>query len=223
MESTSGQVDGHAKWEQVRALYPWQIGSDEVGVGSWAGPCVTCAVAVPRDWKPPKGLDDSKKLRPKKREELYEFMRDKVAYAYEMAHPLEIDRDGIIPALKRCFISCIEQVLDQHPEALVVVDGEVKLPGIDHLYFPKADAIVPAVMAASVIGKVIHDRHMWKLAEEYPGYGFHKSSGYGTPDHMAALARLGPCPAHRKSYLPVKKIKDAQDLQELEEKGIVID
>jgi len=166
---------------------------------------VTCAVAVPRDWRPPKDLNDSKKLRPDKREYLFEMLRSKVTYAVEMAHSDEIDRDGVIAALHRCFRTCIEKVLEVKPEALVVLDGEVKLPGVKHLHFPKADGIVPAVMAASVIGKVLHDRYMWTLAEKYPGYGLHKSSGYGTPDHHAAIKRLGLTPIHRKSYIPSDK------------------
>jgi ribonuclease HII len=178
------------------------IGSDEVGFGSWAGPLVTCAVVVPKDWRGIAGLNDSKKLSPKKRESLFELLQSRVRYTIEMAHSDEIDRDGVISALHRCFRACIEKALEIKPGALVVIDGDVKLPGLHYIHFPKADGIVPAVMAASVIGKVIHDRYMWTLAERYPGYGLHKCSGYGTPDHHAAIKRLGLTPIHRKSYIP---------------------
>jgi ribonuclease HII len=223
MESPPKSPSDRERYEELLQRYPFILGADECGYGSWAGPLVVCAVAVPRDWRPPKDLNDSKKLRPRKREELFEFMANKVTFDYEMAQPQEIDRDGVIRALKRCFISCIDRVLDKHPEALVVIDGEVTLPGVDHLKFPKADGIVPAVMAASVIGKVIHDREMLQLGFEYPGYGFGIHQGYGTPQHKKALAEKGPCAIHRKSYLPLKKIKEAKELLELDEEGISID
>jgi len=198
--------DDRAEYEKLKSSAQFILGSDECGLGSWAGPCVTCAVAVPKDWKPPFGLNDSKKVGSKKREQLFEILRNRIPYACEMAQSDEIDRVGITLALRRCFRACIENVLARAPGALIVIDGEVRIPGIDHLRFPKADGIVPAVMAASVIGKVIHDRYMWLMAEKFPGYSFHKSSGYGTPKHREALERLGPCPIHRRSYLPVAKI-----------------
>lgn len=194
------------------------IGADEVGLGSWAGPAVTCAVAVPNNWKPPFGLNDSKKIGPKKREQLFEILRRSIPYACEMAHSDEVDRVGIVLALRRCFRACIENVLARAPGALIVIDGEVRIPGIDHLRFPKADGIVPAVMAASVIGKVLHDRYMWLMAEKYPGYSFHRSSGYGTKEHQEAIDRLGLCPIHRRSYIPIKKAERLQS-----DKGIRLD
>jgi ribonuclease HII len=215
--------DDLAEYHRRRVLCPFVVGADECGLGSWAGPLVVCAAAVPRDWRPPPGLNDSKKLRPAKREELFDILRTKIPYFCEMAHSAEIDRDGITLALKRCFKTCLENVLNAAPGALVVVDGEVRIPELDHLHFPKADGIVPAVMAASVIGKVIHDRYMWKMAEKYPGYGFHKSQGYGTKEHQAALEKLGPCPIHRQSYLPLQKLKTAESMREIEEPGMVVD
>lgn len=185
--------------------YPTIIGSDEAGYGSWAGPVVACAVAVPSDWRVPQGLDDSKKLNAKKREDLFERMQYKVPYHCEMADADEIDRDGIITALHRCFRVSIEKLLEKHPDALVVIDGEVKLKGIKHLNFPRADGIVPAVMAASVIGKVLHDKKMRELGNLYPGYELGVHQGYGTPAHKLALEKKGPCPCHRKSYTPIKK------------------
>jgi ribonuclease HII len=168
-------------------------------------------------------LNDSKKLGPKKREQLFEILRNKIPYACGMAQSDEIDRVGITLALRRCFKYCIENVLVRAPESLIVIDGEVRIPGMDHLRFPKADGIVPAVMAASVIGKVIHDRYMWLMAEKYPGYSFHKSQGYGTKEHREALEKLGPCPIHRQSYLPLQKLKTAEDMREGSDQGMVVD
>jgi ribonuclease HII len=180
--------------------YSHIVGADECGFGSWAGPLVVCAVAVPISWKPIAGLNDSKKLRPAKREELYYFLRDRIAHVCTQAEASEIDRDGVGYALRRCFTDSVKAMLDRFPKALVVLDGEVRLPGIDHLHFPKADGLVPAVMAASVIGKVTHDHQMAALAAKYPGYGFGKHAGYGTPEHKAAIAAKGLTPEHRRSY-----------------------
>ena len=210
--------DDRAEYEKLKSSAQLILGSDECGLGSWAGPCVTCAVAVPKDWKPPFGLNDSKKVGSKKREQLFEILRNRVPYACEMAQSDEIDRVGITLALRRCFRTCIDNVLARAPGALIVIDGEVRIPGIDHLRFPKADGIVPAVMAASVIGKVLHDRYMWLMAEKYPGYSFHKSSGYGTKEHREAIDKLGLCPIHRRSYIPIKKAERLQG-----DKGICLD
>jgi len=197
------------------------LGSDECGFGSWAGPLLTCAVAVPYGWKPPKGLNDSKKVSANRRSDLYETLREKVPYAYEMSHSDEIDQGGIMAALHRCYKTCIGKLLQKFPEALVVIDGEVRIPDLEHLNFPKADGVVPAIMAASIIGKVIHDRFMQKLGEQHPGYGFGIHMGYGTPQHQEAVAKKGPIPGvHRTSYLPIKKLKDCKDFNE---PGIILD
>jgi ribonuclease HII len=219
-ESEEVPETGQAKFERLSLTSKHILGADECGFGSWAGPCLVCAVVVPQDWRPPQGLNDSKKLRPNKREDLFETLRGKVPYSFEMAHSDEIDRDGIMVALHRCFQTCIDKLLVKFPDALVVLDGEVKLPGKEYLHFPKADGIVPAVMAASVIGKVIHDRYMVELGEKYPGYKFGVNAGYGTKDHQEALERKGPCPVHRMSYLPLKKFNNPEDL---DEEGIILE
>lgn len=211
------------EYSKLREWRPFIVGADECGYGSWAGPLVTCAVAVPNNWRPPFGLNDSKKVGSKKREQLFEILRHKIPYACEMAQSDEIDRVGVVLALRRCFRACIEDVLARAPGALIVIDGEVRIPGMDHLRFPKADGIVPAVMAASVIGKVLHDRYMWLMAEKYPGYSFHKHQGYGTKEHREALERLGACPIHRQSYLPLQKLKTAEAMREGSERGMIID
>jgi ribonuclease HII len=195
-------TDGYQEYlEAVQSgKYTFTVGADECGFGSWAGPLYVCAVAVPINWKPIAGLNDSKKLRPAKREELYYFLRDRISHVCTQAEASEIDRDGVGTALRRCFTESVNTLLTKFPNALVVLDGEVQLPNIDHLHFPKADGLVPAVMAASVIGKVTHDRQMIALAAKYPGYGFGKHAGYGTKDHLAAIKAKGLTPEHRRSY-----------------------
>jgi ribonuclease HII len=206
------------EYEELRHTRPFILGADECGLGSWAGPLVVCAAVVKHDWRPPKELNDSKKVSAKRREELFGWLKSRVPYAIAMAQSDEIDRHGIMLALRRCYREVVQSILAQYPDSLIVLDGEVKLPGVDHLHFPKADGIVPAVMAASIIGKVLHDRYMWQLAEKYPGYSFHKSSGYGTKEHREAIDRLGLCPIHRRSYIPIKKAERLQS-----EEGICLD
>ena len=202
---------------------PFILGADECGYGSWAGPLIVCAVAVRHDWRPPKGLNDSKKLRPNRREELFEWMKSRVPYAISMAQSEEIDRQGVVLSLRRCYREVVQSILAKFPESLIVLDGEVRLPGVDHLHFPKADGIVPAVMAASVIGKVLHDRYMWQLAEKYPGYHLHKNQGYGTKDHREAIKKLGTTPIHRITYIKLDKLRTVEEMQADDDVGISMD
>jgi len=199
------------------------VGADEVGYGSWAGPVLVCAAVVPIDWVPPKGLNDSKKVRPTKREELFEFHRDRVPYTCTMAPSSEIDRDGIISVLKRCYREALQTAIAKFPRALVVLDGEVRIPEVEHLNFPRADGLVPAVMVASVFAKVVRDRYMVEMAKRHPGYGFASHSGYGTPEHHAAIVKLGLCEIHRRSYISTEKLKTAEAIAAADEPGMVVD
>lgn len=187
--------------------YKFTLGADESGFGSWAGPLFVCACAAPVDWKPPRALNDSKKLTSEKREEVFYFLKIDQSLRFEVATADvdEIDRDGLGKALRRCFTEAISKLLPFTPEALVVVDGEVQLTGLNYLHFPRADGQVPAVMAASVYGKVLHDRAMVKLAQQYPGYGLGDHMGYGTKQHENALRIKGKSPVHRK-YTPMERI-----------------
>jgi len=209
--------------EIAKHPHKYVLGADECGYGSWAGPLVVCAVAVPWGWRPPHGLNDSKKVRANKREELFEWMKSKIPYAIAMAQSDEIDRQGVTLCLRRCYQEAINSVLAKFPDSLIVIDGEVKISGIDHLHFPKADGIVPAVMAASVIGKVLHDRYMWQLAEKHPEYNWHKNMGYGSKDHRDAIKRLGTTPFHRITYIKTEKLRTAEEMRAAEDVGMSID
>ena len=202
--------DPNGSWREKAKSHAFIIGADECGYGSWAGPLVVCAVAVPVNWTPPNGLNDSKKLRKAKHEELFYILKTSVTYLAEMAHSDEIDRDGVIPALKRCYRTVVQGLRERYPDSFIILDGEVSIPEVPHISFPRADGEVPAVMAASVIGKYLHDRYMLTMAEKYQGYGFADSCGYGTPQHVQALRKLGPCPIHRRSYLPIAKIEKVE-------------
>jgi ribonuclease HII len=211
-------------WREEAKNHSYIVGADECGWGAWAGPIVVCAAVVPVNWTPPTGLNDSKKIRKSEHERLFYILKDTISYQCEMAQPDEIDRDGPVLALKRCYRVVVRKLLESFPEALVILDGEVNIraDGIQHLSFPRADGEVPAVMAASVLGKYTHDRYMLKLAEEYPGYGFAKHVGYGTPEHRAAIEKKGMCSAHRRSYVPMGKLS-GEEMAQANDEGMVID
>ncbi len=182
------------------------IGADECGYGAWAGPLFVCACAARTDWLPTRGLNDSKKLTPAKREDLfYRLKSTGLRFEVATAEVAEIDRDGLGKALKRCFLDVLGKLTKEFPDALVIVDGEVQLTGLSYLHFPRADGIVPAVMAASVYGKVRHDAEMIRLGREFPGYGLGDHNGYGSEQHEEALRKKGMSPAHRK-YTPMERI-----------------
>jgi ribonuclease HII len=127
----------------------------------------------------------------------------------------EIDEKGVYNILLQLHGECIQAGLAAakvSSEAIAIVDGTLNIPGAHCL--PKADALVPAVSAASILAKVIRDRAMIDADELYPGYGFAKHKGYGVPQHQAALERLGPCALHRRSYEPVAKIIREQIVDE---------
>lgn len=183
------------------------IGADECGYGAWAGPLVVCACAAPVKWVTPKGLNDSKKVNAAKREAVaYDLKRDaNLRFHVATADVEEIDRNGLGKTLKRCFTEVLAKLRSEFPEALVVVDGEVQLTGLSYLHFPRADGIVPAVMAASIYGKVLHDAEMIRLGRAHPGYGLGDHMGYGTEKHEDALRVKGKSPVHRK-YTPMERI-----------------
>lgn len=181
------------------------VGSDEVGFGSWAGPLVVAAVATPRNWEDSR-VKDSKKLSPRQREALYkEFWQlEGFPMAVQIVEPADIDSKGIwnclIEAHQEAAASTFWRLVDP---PLVIVDGNV--PVEKGIPLPKADLMIPAVSLASIIAKVTRDRLMTELAKKYPGYGFEKHFGYGTPLHQEALNILGPCSIHRQSFDPVAR------------------
>ena len=190
------------------------LGIDEVGRGPWAGPLVIGAVIL-QDQKPAwvDELTDSKKLTAKKREALNEIiLKEAAATGLGWVSSRELDEIGLSNALKLATRRAVIAVQTQHvPFTEIIIDGTnnflvgTKLaPYVSIL--PKADFLVKEVSAASIIAKVARDRYMYELANEYPEYGFEKHVGYGTAAHQAALAKFGPCPEHRFSFGPVKKV-----------------
>lgn len=179
-------------------------GIDEAGRGPLAGPVVVAAVIMPRD-SMIEGVNDSKKVSEKKREELYEIItKEAISYGVGIIDQKEIDRINILNATKEGLTMSIKE-LSPRPDK-IIVDA---LKGIDTLGIPydsiiKGDAKCYSIAAASIIAKVTRDRIMRTWDEVYPQYGFSKHKGYGTAEHIAAIKEYGICPLHRLSF--VKKI-----------------
>ena len=190
------------------------LGIDEVGRGPWAGPLVIGAVILPED-KPSwvDELTDSKKLTAKKREALNDIiLKEASATGLGWVSSRELDEIGLSNALKLATRRAVTAVQTQHvPFTEIIIDGTnnflvgTKLERYVSV-LPKADFLVKEVSAASIIAKVARDHYMYDLANEYPEYGFEKHVGYGTAAHQKALAEFGPCPEHRFSFGPVKKV-----------------
>lgn len=179
-------------------------GVDEVGRGCLAGDVLAAAVMLePR--RPILGLADSKRLSAARRERLYdEITAQAVVWAVGRATVEEIDRLNILQASLLAMHRAVA-ALTMPPE-LVLVDGN-RLP--DWSYPARAvvggDAKVACISAAAILAKVTRDREMQVLDGEFPGYGFACHKGYGTKEHVAALARLGPSALHRRSFAPVQR------------------
>jgi len=190
------------------AGYRRVAGLDEVGRGAWAGPVVAAAVVLPPGDCPLlerlRGVRDSKQLTPKQREALSLVIRDcAVAVGVGAVPPDEIDLLGIVPATRRAMALALAAI--SPPADYLLIDHlrlvEVSLPQYS---LPKGDALVLSIAAASIVAKVSRDQMMIELDERLPGYGFARHKGYGTAEHQAALAALGPSPAHRLSFEPLR-------------------
>ena len=177
-------------------------GVDEAGRGPLAGPVVAAAVILDPK-RPIRGLADSKVLTPERREVLAERIRDRAtSFAVALACVDEIDTINILQASMLAMRRAVE-ALGIAPEE-VLVDGN-RCPELAFRVraIVKGDRDVPAISAASILAKTARDAMLVALDREYPAYGFARHKGYATPEHLAALALHGPCPAHRRSFAPV--------------------
>ncbi len=178
-------------------------GIDEAGRGPLAGPVFAAAVILPPGCVID-GVDDSKKLSPKKREALFPVIEAKAeAFGVGFATEREIDEINILQATFLAMRRAVE-ALSVRPD-LALVDGD-RLPplGVPARAIVRGDSLCASIAAASILAKVSRDRLMRRVDEIYPQYGFAKHKGYGTALHVAMLRKYGPCPAHRKTFL--KKI-----------------
>ena len=176
-------------------------GIDEAGRGPLAGPVVVGAVIMPKD-SMIEGVNDSKKVSEKKREELYDkITSEAIAWGVGIIDQKEIDDINILNATKKALTIAISELCVK-PD-LILVDA---LTGIDTLGIPyqaiiKGDAKCYSISAASIIAKVTRDRIMRQWDEIYPQYGFEKHKGYGTKMHIEAIKNYGICPLHRKTFV----------------------
>ncbi len=179
-------------------------GVDEVGRGPLAGPVVAAAVVLDAGcgWD---GVNDSKKLSPAAREAIYaRVLQDARAFAWAVVGSRTIDELNI----RQASLEAMRRAIARLPLApdLVLVDGNDPVPGLAcrQRSVISGDARLLSVAAASVVAKVVRDRIMERLDPVWPDYGFARHKGYGTPEHLAALDRFGPCPLHRFSFAPVR-------------------
>lgn len=175
-------------------------GIDEAGRGPLAGPVVAGAVVLPKDCEI-LYLNDSKKLSAKRREELFDEIREKaVSYGIGMSSPERIDEINILQATYEAMVHAVED-LGVVPDLLL--NDAVTIPQlpIRQIGIIKGDAKSVSIAAASIMAKVTRDRLMVEYAELYPDYGFEKHKGYGSAAHIEALKKFGPCPIHRNSFI----------------------
>lgn len=185
------------------------IGIDEAGRGPWAGPVVASAICLSPKFFHPR-LNDSKKLSPKLRLELYHHLQKKARWGLGIADVEVIDSINILQATYRAMKAALEKLLLKHPEIkpdLILVDGR-SIPNFKFRQkaIIKGDAKSAAIASASIIAKVERDKMMEALDKVYPQYGFAKHKGYGTKIHQENLKKFGPSPIHRKSFAPVREL-----------------
>ena len=190
--------------EAARRGYRCVAGIDEAGRGPLAGPVVAAAVILPDGLILP-GVDDSKKLSPELREELFEVIaREALAVGVGFGDHELVDRINILQATlsaMRDAVLCLRPAPD-----FLLIDGISAIPmNIAQRTIKKGDSLSYSIAAASIIAKVTRDRLMVRYDEIYPGYGFAAHKGYGAASHLAAIASLGPSPIHRKSFRGVKE------------------
>ncbi len=186
-------------------------GIDEAGRGPLAGPVVAAAVVLPRAWADSglpeelARLNDSKQVSEKRRERLFEFIseHDGIDSAVAVLDAAVIDDINILRATHRAMNEALAGLSQAADHALV--DGlRVDSLTVGQTAIVKGDSRSFSIAAASILAKVTRDRLMVEYDTKHPGYGFARHKGYGTKEHLAALAKLGPCPIHRRSFAPVR-------------------
>lgn len=180
-------------------------GVDEAGRGPWAGPVSAAAVILNPDDLPP-GIDDSKALTEKRRDELATQIKARaVAWGVGFASVEEIDELNILKATGLAMCRAIEQLTITPVAALVDGNYRFALP-CEVQTVVKGDSLSLSIAAASILAKTARDRLMIELDDHHPGYGFARHKGYNAPAHQAALQSLGPCPAHRRTWAPIRAL-----------------
>jgi len=190
------------------------VGIDEVGRGSWAGPVVAGAALLNYEKPFHKDLNDSKKLSPKTRFEIFENLKQYTYFGIGKSSNSEIDNYGIqkatFKAMERSFLD-LRKKIDKLKIATLLIDGNQNpyfknLFGADLKLIIKGDSISPSIAAASIFAKCTRDLYMLKMDAVYDGYGFGTNMGYGTKPHKKKLFASGPTHLHRMTFAPMKYI-----------------
>ena len=207
---TKNNVNLYQYEEQLEDLgIKYIAGVDEVGRGPLAGPVVVAAVILPLNLRI-KGINDSKKLSLKKRNELYKIiLNEALAVNVSFIDERVIDEINIYEATKKGMLEAISG-LKIKPEHVLIDAMPLRELAIAHTSIIHGDALSASIGAASIIAKVTRDEYMDKMDIKYPNYGFEHHKGYCTKEHLEALEKYGPCEIHRKSFAPVKKFYTKQ-------------
>ncbi len=192
-----GLVFEEQAWE---GGFKFVAGIDEVGRGCLAGPVVAGACILDSSKDLPKGLNDSKQVTAKQREEIAAELKEIcLAYAIGSVTPEDIDRINILEATKQAMRLAVRG-LSPEPDFLLIDALVLKGVSIPQKSIIKGDSISASIAAASILAKTYRDDLMHTYESEFPGYGFGDHVGYGTKHHLDALKRHGPCPIHRKTF-----------------------
>ena len=207
---TKNNVNLYQYEEQLEDLgIKYIAGVDEVGRGPLAGPVVVAAGILPLNLRI-KGINDSKKLSLKKRNELYKIiLNEALAVNVSFIDERVIDEINIYEATKKGMLEAISG-LKIKPEHVLIDAMPLRELAIAHTSIIHGDALSASIGAASIIAKVTRDEYMDKMDIKYPNYGFKHHKGYCTKEHLEALEKYGPCEIHRKSFAPVKKFYTKQ-------------
>lgn len=187
-------------------VVPGAAGVDEAGRGCLAGPVFAAAVILPPDFDVGR-LDDSKRVRRDVRETLRTRIEACATWAVCSIDAAEIDRINILRASLRAMSDALARLTATPTD--VYVDGDRLPPGVEAHAIVKGDTTYAAIAAASILAKTHRDEWMRAAASEYPEYSFDQNFGYGTPEHLDALERFGPCPLHRRSFAPVADVSES--------------
>lgn len=200
LEKELERLKAMREYEDTYAACSYICGIDEAGRGPLAGPVVAGAVILPKDCQI-LYLNDSKKLSEKKRELLFDEIKEKaVSYGIGIVGPGRIDEINILQATYEAMRMAISQ-LNVKPE--ILLNDAVTIPGVDIMQVPiiKGDAKSVSIAAASILAKVTRDRMMVEYDQLFPEYGFAKHKGYGTKVHIDMIKEIGPCPIHRRTFI----------------------